>query len=77
MTSRTRLALCALAVALLMAAPVHGIAKIRLRKGVVDERIRRVHHANASNLLSQQLTGEGEKVDIINFMDAQVRCRGL
>jgi len=59
------------------AAPrAHAIAKIKLRKGFVDPQIRKLHHANSSNVISQQLQGEdGEKVDIINFMDAQVCLR--
>ena len=63
---------------LLVAIPsAHGLAKIKLRKGVVDSRIRKIHHANKSNLISQQILGDGEKVDIINFMDAQVRTKNL
>ena len=60
-----------LLVSLATVSPAHAVT-IKLRKGVVDLRIRKIHHANKTNLYSQQLGEDGEKVDIINFMDAQV-----
>ena len=69
----TRTLLAALFLCMVAVPHAHAIAKIKLRKGFVDPRIRKLHHANKSHVISQQLQGEdGEKVDIINFMDAQV-----
>ena len=73
MTLNTRILLVALFLCLASVPQAHAITKIKLRKGFVDPQIRKLHHANKSHLISQQLVGdEGEKVDIINFMDAQV-----
>ncbi len=71
-----RILLVALLLCILAAIPqAHAIAKIKLRKGLVDSQIR---HANKFQVISQQLLGEdGEKVDIINFMDAQVFTSNL
>ena len=73
MTCKMRILLVALFLCLAAVPQAHAIAKIKLRKGFVDPQIRKLHHANKSHLISQQLVGDdGEKVDIINFMDAQV-----
>jgi hypothetical protein len=51
------------------------VMRVKLRKAAVDPTWRRVHHANKTRLISQQVSkDDGEKIDIINFMDAQVRC---
>lgn len=48
------------------------ITKIKLRKAVIPQELRKLQHANKTHLITQQANGdEGEKVDIINFMDAQ------
>jgi hypothetical protein len=73
MTLNTRILLVALFLCMAALPQAHAIAKIKLRKGFVDPQIRKLHNANQSNVISEQLQGEqGEKVDIINFMDAQV-----
>ncbi|KAG7667892.1 hypothetical protein Ndes2526B_g01699 [Nannochloris sp. 'desiccata'] len=72
MTTKARILLVALFLCMAAVPPAHAIAKIKLRKGFVDPQIRKLHHANNSHVISQQLQSEdGEKVDIINFMDAQ------
>lgn len=47
------------------------IKKINLRKLPINLELRKLHHANRSNLLSSHYGQDGEKIDIINVMDAQ------
>lgn len=59
--------------AVLVACAAADPLKIKLRKIQVPHEVRRAHHANKSRLITQQVGGDGATVDIINFMDAQVR----
>lgn len=48
-----------------------AILKVPLRKLTIDAEVRKLHHANKSRLISSVNGDDGERVDIINFMDAQ------
>lgn len=49
----------------------HAIIKVPLRKLSIDAEVRKLHHSNKSRLISSINGDDGERVDIINFMDAQ------